>query len=141
MERLHQLIFHSERPLRTGPDGELAIRSPFGDSSSRLEWGMLDVSDRVSPLDFLGGRAERLIDIAGFVCAAPAFCRATACLGSLAQIVVKLRLGNLFGRGPTGPNLVRGRLRRVRRGSCYAEEFAILDDGHVRKLLGGRDVN
>ena len=58
VKRLHQLVAHAKRPLRSRPDRELAV-VPFGDRGTRFERSVRDVLDRVLGFELQVGISKR----------------------------------------------------------------------------------
>src|SRR6185369_1457769 len=91
MKRFGQFLSNAERPLRAGPNCQLAI-GPFGDRGAWLEWRVRDVSNVVRLREFLvRGRHA--------VCDRSHRTRATS-LGVLLQISEQLVVARLSGRLP-----------------------------------------
>ena len=59
-ERVGQLAAHTEWNLRSGPDGQVAVR-PFGDGRARFERSMCDVRDLIGGVQRVIGRGQSLL--------------------------------------------------------------------------------
>ena len=98
-ERLRQLAAHAERPLRAGPDRQLAVL-PFGHRRARLERGVGDVGDRVASASTCG-RPRRGPLRSSRCCARAAKASAASATfsGSLPQIVEQSLRSRWLRRG------------------------------------------
>ena len=131
-----QLAPHAERPLRAGPDGQLAVL-PLGHGRAGLERGMGDVGDGVGLLEADVRRLQALRDRAGpTVRSAEAAASARRARPGLAvraaSAPVKRSLLEIGGPGfhsaLIAARAVDGQ-ELARRG--HADEVAVADDDHV----------
>ncbi len=132
-ERRGQLGADAERPLRAGPDGELAV-DPFRDRGARLERHVRDVGDAIAGVERAGRGGARGGDVAGRngrAAAPPLLTRPR-----LLEMLVDRRGRRQAGRhAPLGADGGRGAAREAFRRRDDAGEVAVADDDHAPARL------
>src|SRR5229473_6069311 len=121
-----QVIADSKGPLRSRPNRQVP-RGEFGDSSTRFEWGVRDISNGVRRIQTMRGTSEAVVH--------GTFLIAMASFGTARGLFLEIRkeffVRNLRDFFPLGANRSNGVLCFALGGRGCANEITISDDHHA----------